>query len=775
MRARTRFLILGLNLAVLGVSGVLGWAIYSHSRSALEATTPLLQNHLPIIRRAAELQSAVVDGERVFQEVIRSGDPARFRAQIELRERKIEDAFSSLLEVPGNEGHVASVRQSMERINGIARKIEAGLSDPETEPRILRALATSMNTEMRMIGSDLGLVMRVVEEGLYEELRRSARSVEMAIGAALGFSGALLIVALLIGYFVTIFVADVERHRRVALFAEKNPNPVMRLSLAGEVGYANPGAVSMLRKLKGDSESLHLLLPADLKERIAHMRNSATEFERWEYELEGRTLNCSIQYLSTYRMFHAYVFDVSERKRAEQRLVFQASHDAVTGLPNRRRFQEMIEAALSGSEDGNRCAVLLLNLDRFGLVNSGFGHLTGDRLLQSIAERMQRVVEQCRGENCVRGTLFRFEADTFCVLIDGMGSAREAAAFAQRICASMAEPFYTAGHEFFATASIGISVAPEDGANAVGLMKKADIAMQAVKRRGGNGHQAYCTELDARVEERLAIENGLRRALELKELTLHFQPQVEIRTGRMIGTEVLLRWNNAALGAISPAAFIPIAEHTGLIIPIGEWVLRTACCQRQTWAQRGLAAGVIAVNVSARQFHHRDFISTVTEALAQSGLDPRLLELEITEGVAMENVELTVAMLQALKQMGVRLSIDDFGTGYSSLAYLKRFSIDKLKVDQSFVRNMTHDANDAAITRAVIDLGHSLRLKVIAEGVETQEHLNLLTACGCDEIQGYLFSKPLPAADMTALLAEGRSLQAGFDEARAALREPLAA
>lgn len=451
----------------------------------------------------------------------------------------------------------------------------------------------------------------------------------------------------------------------------------------------------------------------------------------------------------------AYLIGVEARKQAEEKLIYQAHHDALTGLPNRHLFQEHIVAVTSRTGQEIKAAAFFLNLDRLKRVNDSLGHVVGDRVLQALVQRLRTALDACG--LCKDSLLYRLEGDLFAVLIPEMAAAETPVTVAEEIVGRMNEPLQVDGREFFVTLSIGISVFPVDGKDAITLIKNADSALNRVKQRGGNGYQCYTGEMNARALDMLELGSALRHALERDELTLHYQPQLDIETGRIVGVEALIRWRHPDRGLVSPAEFIPLAEESGLIVSIGAWVLRTACIQARAWQDRvGLRALTVAVNISARQFRDPDLPRTIETILGETGLEPRDLELEITESVAMQDVELTITTLNELKQIGVKLSIDDFGTGYSSLSYLKRFPIDRLKVDQSFVRNLTTGANDAAIAAAVITLGRSLNLKVIAEGVETEGQLEVLRRYGCHEMQGYLFSRPVAAAEFAQLVIENR-------------------
>ena len=447
--------------------------------------------------------------------------------------------------------------------------------------------------------------------------------------------------------------------------------------------------------------------------------------------------------------------DISERKAADERVRFLAQHDALTQLPNRALFLDRLEHAIAGAvRHGTRVALLFLDLDRFKNINDSLGHQVGDRLLQAVARRLKSSLREV-------DTVARLGGDEFLILLPDLRSAQAAATVADKLLAVMARPFRVEEQELTVSPSIGISLYPHDGRDVPTLLKNADAAMYHAKNRGRNNYQFYRDDMNARTLELLALENSLRRALEHQEFRVHYQPQVDIASGRMVGVEALIRWPNPEGGMISPGQFIPVAEDCGLIVPIGDWVLREACAQARRWQEMGLPAIPVAVNLSAVQFRQDGLPERIRAILEETGLAPEYLELEITESALMHEVETTVAMVQALRDMGLRLSIDDFGTGYSSLSYLIRFPIHKLKVDLSFVRRMVDNPDAAAIIKAIIGMAKSLRLKVIAEGVENARQLALLRAHGCDEIQGYYFSPPAPAEDVARMLrADSRLAEA---------------
>lgn len=468
-----------------------------------------------------------------------------------------------------------------------------------------------------------------------------------------------------------------------------------------------------------------------------------------ETYLEWLTISAVKNDMGETTNYVAVFSDITTRKLAEERLNYLANHDALTGLPNRILFLERLALALAHAHRNHKmAAVMFFDLDRFKIVNDTLGHASGDELLQEVAKR----VSCCLRED---DTVARQGGDEFTVILEGLGDERDVAPIAQKIIDALAKPVDLGGQEVFVTASIGISVYPNDGSDAQTLVKNADAAMYRAKDLGKNNYQFFKAEMNTRAFERLTLENNLRRALERNEFELHYQPQVDLSTGQVVGAEALIRWRHPELGLVSPDRFVPIAEETGMILPIGEWVLRTACVQNKAWQDAGLPHLHVAVNLSGRQFKQKNLIAMIELILAETGLGAEHLELEITESVIMDQAAETIAAIGDMRMLGLRLSIDDFGTGYSSLSYLKRFPIDNLKIDRSFVRDITTDQDDAAIVKAVIALAHSLKLMVIAEGVETAAQFDFLREQGCDEIQGYYFSRPLEVAEFTARLANG--------------------
>ncbi|KAF0216534.1 MAG: PAS/PAC sensor-containing diguanylate [Geobacteraceae bacterium] len=438
--------------------------------------------------------------------------------------------------------------------------------------------------------------------------------------------------------------------------------------------------------------------------------------------------------------------DITERKCFEEQLAYQATHDFLTGLPNRNQLHDHLEQALAYEyHHKGSLAVLLLDLDNFKVINDTFGHPSGDLLLKDVAEKLKHELRQY-------DTVSRLGGDEFVILISDTDRNLDIGRIAARILDIFNTPIEIKEQEVFVTASIGISIYPADGENADILLKNADAAMFHAKKKGKNNYQFFTEAINTDVHERLAMETRLRRALEREEFFLHYQPRVEMSSGRIIGMEALLRWQPEAGRIVPPAEFIPLLEDTGLIVPVEEWVMRTACTQNKIWQEAGLPALRVATNISTRHFSQENLPDKVAQILYETALEPQYLEIELTESIIMKDIAESIRKLDCLKEMGVTLSIDDFGTGYSSLSYLKRFPIDVLKIDRSFIDGIPGDSNDATISTTIIAMAHNLRMTVVAEGVETEDQLLFLTQNRCDEFQGFYFSKPLSVEDFTSLI-----------------------
>ncbi|MBP1156646.1 MULTISPECIES: EAL domain-containing protein [unclassified Paenibacillus] len=441
------------------------------------------------------------------------------------------------------------------------------------------------------------------------------------------------------------------------------------------------------------------------------------------------------------------VSDITQRKVAEEQLYFMAFHDVLTGLPNRRMYRNKLDKALANAQDKYKVVVMYLDLDRFKYVNDSLGHMMGDRLLQIVADRLKACLDE-------EDTISRQGGDEFTILLNKVASLEHIYPIANKILDTIVQPIRLDHHEFILTTSVGVSVYPDHGQDSHTLIKQADQAMYLAKEHGKNNFKLYEPDITTISSRKWILEQSLRKAMKNDELSLHYQPIVDLRRGSMIGLEALVRWHQSELGYIPPTEFIPIAEECGLIIPIGEWILRSACMQNKLWQKKGYHPIFVSVNISARQFENANFVPMVESILSETRLEPQYLKLEITESTAMSSAEDMIKRLEKLQALGVHLSIDDFGTGYSSLSYLKKFQIGTLKIDQSFIKDINIDPNQEAIINAIVAMAKNLRIHVIAEGVELLQQVEFLKNIGCYDMQGYFFSKPLATEHVERLFGK---------------------
>lgn len=524
--------------------------------------------------------------------------------------------------------------------------------------------------------------------------------------------------------------------------------------------YVNEGA---MKQVGYSAEELLQMSPRDIKydfveadframlRPLIEGRKDSLTFDTVHRHKDGHEVPVEVflQYIAPEReepRFVAVVRDLSERLEVQEKLRHLAHHDSLTNLPNRLLFMDRLEHALARRQNRERVAVLFLDLDRFKVINDTLGHAVGDRVLRMLGERVSACIR--KGD-----TLARISGDEFAIVLEDVSASDAIVPVVRYILDELAKPFLVDGNELFVTASIGIGISPNDGEDPNTLLKHADIAMYRAKDLGRNAYQFYSPDMGAKAFERLNLETSLRYALDREEFRIVYQPQVDTASGRIVGVEALLRWQHPEMGLVGPHDFIPLLEDTGLIVPVGEWVLRAACEQTRRWQQKYDTELRVSVNFSARQFNDEGLVEMVYESLDRVRLPAHTLEMEITETVIMQDRKRIGGAFEALEGMGVRFAVDDFGTGYSSLGYLKRFPIDTLKIDRSFVRDVITDSDDAAIVMAVIAMARSLKLDVVAEGVETDEQLAFLRSKDCALVQGYLFHKPLTAEELDAVLA----------------------
>lgn len=728
-------------VAVLGLGVLPGVIVWRAGGIALDATKSLTSRDTPMLARIADMQTALREQTAILSAYAATGDRSTYRARFDTLDMRNAATLALISndELTGIYG----------RYLRVARALDAALAFG-TAPASLQV--AQLHDMARNLTARIEAQLQAEHARLTTRVAHAAARAESSLGRA--GSAALLLGVVVVLSVVTAGWAwwrrrDDALRRMLAGFPEHDPNPVLRLSPLGAIQYANPGARALLTCLGiPDDGPLERILPPDLPALLPALRDSHSPTRVVEYDAGPLRLEARLQYLSDLDCIHLYIADVSERRAAEERLIHDAYHDPLTGLPNRRRFDEAIGDVLYGrARHGMRVALLVIGLDRLKNVVESLGHATRDELLRDVGSRLKGLArEQHNGVADIEP--YRFDGGLFALLIPGYTQADQPIRCAERVREALRGPYYAHGREIVVTASIGVAVYPLDGQDGATILKNADAAMQGAKDDGGDRVRCYTHDMNVHANEIFALEHHLRHALELNELELVYQPQFEIRTNRLVGVEALLRWRHPDRGLIAPARFIPLAEETGLILSIGDWTLRAAAATLRACRDAGMHDLVVAVNVSGRQLREQNFAQRVAQVLRDASVPPAGMELEITESVAMHDVEETITLLDQIKALGVRIAVDDFGTGFSSLSYLTRFPVDRLKVDQSFARHVTDHLEDAAVARAVTELGHSLGLTVIAEGVETAAQLAFFQRTRCDEYQGFYGGMPMSADDI---------------------------
>ena len=733
--------ILVVYLLVLALGVGLSTLIYINGHSVSNAISSLVNDNLPRLNTISKLRAAIFAQKPLLYEYYATTDRNAFQQAFERNQREIEAILYSIHSVNEGSALLTQIGFYIEKISQNAEQLDKVLSRPQIDWDRARDILAELSITESKVSPIIEELVNLNQKQVYMSGENAQARTDFMISMVIIFSLVISIIAILIGYQVNAYLSENIERKRLAMFPERNPSPVLRVTSDGKIVYSNPATQDLLHQLKLTDPVQ--LLPDNFILQLAAAQTARQSSMEFEYKIQDRSMECIVHILADLQISHVYINDISKRKQAEEKLVHQAYHDPLTGLPNRRMFNEHLQNNIREARDEQMIAVVFMRIDRIKLILESQGYVASDNLMKALALRLEEFLHANR-DDIQQAFLFRFEGATFGILLPVLTDSNHLALIAEKLHQCMTTPLNANNQELFFTLSVGASVYPMDGRTPEDLIRNAESAVNRVTASGGNSFKCYTQDMNEMAERWLQMEDGLRRALERDEFVLLYQPQIQVEGKNIIGAEALIRWNRDSKGFVSPLDFIPLAEETGLIIPIGEWVLRTACYQAKAIHQQGYPDFIMAVNISARQFQHPGFIQLVAQILNETDLSPTRLELEITESLVMNNAEKSIATMNELSALGILLSIDDFGTGYSSLSYLKRFPINKLKVDQSFVRNMTTNPDDASIANTVIHLGQSLNLIVIAEGVETQEQLTMLEQYGCDEIQGYFFSKPIP-------------------------------
>lgn len=738
-------------LVVLGLGSVLSIYIYQQGQTVHNEILRLSNDDIAHLHRIADLEQAVTAREPILYRYYTDTDRHSYLSSYSRNTKRVNDGMDWLARTFPDNPELAELQDEHATLQKLAKQLD----------KVLTADTVNWDEARRILGE-----VAMVSQSLNNRLERFVRSVERQVAERGNYVSAamlemfysvvvvsvvIFILAIFFGHYAYQHLSDARARRLLALFPERNPNPVFQIDTHGQVLFANPAAYNMHSVIFPDTEDIGILLPPDLEENIAAMRSRHAPLMRFEYKVATYIFFCTLQYLEDFDTCHVYLQDITARRTAENRNEFLAYHDPLTGLANRRQLEKDVADMVSNNRSNGRVAVAIANIDRFSMVSQSLGHLAGDKLITSVARRLEHCFTEMESDNSV--TIYRLEGDHFVILANKADEqfSDELSGHLQRVAR---DPVIVDNHSLSLTMSVGLAYFPQHGKDIFQLLKNAESAMRRISSKGGNGVCVYQSEMNADALLRLELSHDLRQATSKNELLIHYQPKIDLSSGNLTGAEALVRWQHPQYGMISPAEFIPLAEETGSIAQIGEWILRTACARNLLWKSHTQLPVTIAVNISAHQFTS-ELPDLVAEVLRETGLEARWLELEITEGVAM-SIDSSIEIMRRLRDLGVKLAIDDFGTGFSSLAYLKQFPIQTLKVDQSFVKQLEHSPPDRAIVCSIIELGHHLGLEIVAEGVETLEQKQMLNEYGCDTMQGYLFSRPVPPEEYEKRFLETR-------------------
>lgn len=715
---------------VVTVGVVLSLIIRESGAQAGISSRNLVSVAIPKLNLIKQLRASITEHERLLYEYYASTTRQQLWPQIERTEAALADQLMAINK--GFSGHVMSLPKLYADIKALQGALDANLSSNNTSWDKARADLALLTKAGQAAESILVELTQEIELQAQQEAINTQNQIQNIVDLVILYTIIIVIIALILGYFTQLIIRKTAKRKALAKFPERNPNPVMNLNWQGDILFSNPACHHLLEIIHPNSIELTDLLPNDFQAQLKQWQADYENIVNFETTINQRHLKFSVSLLRDLESCHLYIEDITEQKEAQAQLEYQAFHDIHTGLANRRKFENDLTCAIELKQP---CSILFLSIDRFKFITSSQGYHAGDAIVHHLGQRLLHVSQQlsCQIKN------YRLEGSTFCLIVNH-SNPKEVSYVVKAIQTAMDEALFVNEHSYYLNLSMGFCHYPQDGNDTQGLISNGHAALNHA-RVIGNNVEAYSAQLHAAEQSWLPIERGIREALNKQQFVMFYQAKVNANSGIITGAEALIRWFKDDDSMVSPATFIPVAEQTGLIIQMGHWIIEQCFHQTIAFHKQGHAIQV-AINISARQFQYRHFLEQLQALINKTGVNPKHIELEITESLIMENAEHSIGIMKKLKQMGFALAIDDFGTGYSSLSYLKQFPIDSLKIDQAFVKNLENDADDKNIVAAIIGLAQHLKLKTIAEGVETEGQWHLLKNMKCDYIQGYYFSKP---------------------------------
>ncbi|NVK38051.1 MAG: bifunctional diguanylate cyclase/phosphodiesterase [Gammaproteobacteria bacterium] len=715
---------------VIAIGVIMSYIVRNSGEQAGISSRNLVSVTIPKLNLIKQLRASITEHERLLYEYYARTTREGLWEKIKSTETELADQLMAINE--GFSGHVMTLPKLYGEIKALQNAIDVNLISNSTDWDQARADLAQLTKVGQQAEAILVTLTKEVEEHAQQQTIRSQQQIQEMVNLVILYTLVIMASALVLGYFTQINIRKTAKRRALAKFPERNPNPVMNLNWQGEILFANPASQKLLKEIYPESENLTDLLPTDFQENLKSWQKNYDGQINFNADIDTKHLEFSLSLLRDLESCHLYIEDVTERKEAQDQLEYQAFHDVHTGLPNRRKFELDLTHHIKHTQ---ACSILLISIDRFKFITASQGYHIGDDIIHHLGKRLQELTASM---SCQIDT-YRLEASTFCLLVSHANT-NEVLYNAKLIQGAMDEALYVNQHSYYLNLSMGYCHYPQDGNTTQGLISNAHAALNHA-RKLGDSIEAYHPQFHASEQSWLPIERGMREALEKHQFIMFYQAKVDAQSGKICAAESLIRWFKEDGSMMSPATFIPVAEQTGLIIQIGYWIIEQGFKQAKQFHDAGHNIQ-IAINISARQFQYRHFLDQLSQLIESTQVNPQHIELEITESLIMENADQSISIMKKLKAMGFSLAIDDFGTGYSSLSYLKQFPIDSLKIDQAFVKHLESDENDKSIVAAIIDLAQHLKLKTIAEGVETHEQWQILKNMQCDYIQGYYFSKP---------------------------------